>query len=221
MDLLVRILNRNRLYFLSFITFFLVAILFCCSFSKSTNFIFLNFIHTNSLNNFFKFYTYLGDGVLALIVFAVLIIFRKYLEAIHILLAFLTSGIVAQVIKNLAHAPRPRAFFRPGFYHNFIDGVTQTGWSSFPSGHTTTAFAVATVLALHARNKTWGILYLLLAIVEAYSRVYLGQHFLEDVVAGSLIGVFFAIGTYYFVRQIKIFRWNISPDPATSIIAMQ
>ena len=221
MDLLVRILNKNRLYFLSFFTFFLAAFLVCCSFSKSTNFIFLNFIHTNTLNSFFKFYTYLGDGVLALLVFAVLIIVRKYLEATHVLLAFLTSGIVAQVIKNLTHAPRPRAFFKPGFYHSFIDGVTLSGWTSFPSGHATTAFALATVLALHARNKRWGILYLLLAIGEAYSRVYLGQHFLEDVVAGSLIGVFFAIGTYYFVRHIKIFRWNISPDPATSIMAMQ
>lgn len=221
MELLVRILNRNRLYFLSFSIFLLFALIFCCTFSKATNFISLNFIHTHSLNNFFTFYTYLGDGVLALLVFAVLIIFRKYLEATHILVAFLTSGIVAQVMKNITHAPRPRAFFKPGFYSNFIEGVTQSGWTSFPSGHTTTAFALATVLALHARNKTWGILYLLLAIGEAYSRIYLGQHFLEDVVAGALIGVFFAIVTYYFVRQIKIFRWNISPDPASSIMAMQ
>src|SRR5690349_1021966 len=101
MDLLVRILNRNRLYFLSFSIFFLFALIFCCSFSKSANFISLNFIHTHSLNSFFTFYTYLGDGALALLVFAVLIIFRKYLEATHILVAFLTSGIVAQVIKNL------------------------------------------------------------------------------------------------------------------------
>jgi membrane-associated phospholipid phosphatase len=163
----------------------------------------------------------LGDGSLALLIFVILIIFRKYLEATHILVAFITSGIVAQVIKNLTHAPRPRAFFKPGAYSNFIDGVTQSGLTSFPSGHTTTVFALATILALHARNKNWGILYLLLAVGEAYSRVYLGQHFLQDVVVGSLIGVLFAIGTYYFVRQIRIFRWNISPDPATSIMAMQ
>jgi membrane-associated phospholipid phosphatase len=220
MKLLALILNRNKLYFLSFSMFFLVALVSCCAFSKSTNFISLNFFHTHYLDNFFTFYTYMGDGILALLVFVALIIFRQYLNATHILLAFITSGIAAQIIKNLSHAPRPREFFKPGAYGNFIEGVTHTGWASFPSGHSTTAFALATILALHTRNKVWGLLYLFLAIAEGYSRVYLGQHFLEDVVAGSLIGVFFAIGTFYFVRQIRIFRWNISPDPATSFMAM-
>jgi membrane-associated phospholipid phosphatase len=221
MNLLTRILTRNRLYFISYSILFLVALIFCCSFSKSSNFVSLNFIHTRFLNYFFTFYTKMGDGLLALLIFVALIFFRQYLKASHILVVFITSGIAAQVIKNITHAPRPRAFFKPGAYANFIEGVTQSGWASFPSGHTTTAFALATILALHARNKAWSLVYLLLATGEAYSRVYLGQHFLEDVVAGSLIGVFFAVGTFYFMRNVRIFRWNIAPDPATSIMAMQ
>ncbi len=221
MNLLLRILNRNKFYFICFGAFFLIAIVFCCSYTKSSNFIALNFVHTHNLDFFFTFYTFLGDGSLAIIIVLLLVLIRRYLAALHVLVAFLTSGIIAQIIKNLSHAPRPRAFFKPDTYSYFIDGVTQSGWSSFPSGHTTTAFALATILALHSRNKAWSLFYLLLALGEAYSRVYLGQHFLEDVVAGSLIGVFFAIGTFFLVRQVKLFRWNIAGDPASSIMAIQ
>jgi len=216
-----RILQGNKLFFIGFAVFLIACILGCLVFSKSSSFIALNFVHTSWLNNFFTFYTFLGDGLLAVIIFAVLLVFRRYLIAIQLILAFLPSGIVAQVIKNLTHAPRPRVFFKPAMYSNFIDGVTQTGWASFPSGHATTAFALATILALHTRNKRWSILFLFLAIGEAYSRIYLGQHFLVDVAVGSLIGVFFALGIFLWVRPLKLFRWNLVEDPASSVIAIQ
>jgi membrane-associated phospholipid phosphatase len=63
-------------------------------------------------------------------------------------------------------------------------------WQSFPSGHTMTAFALALFLSILIRNKFWGVLLLILAILVAYSRVYLFQHFPKDVFAGSIFGVF-------------------------------
>ena len=89
--------------------------------------------------------------------------------------------------------PRPKEFFAPGQYAYFIDGVTHTGFSSFPSGHSTSIFALATLLALFEKNKKWNIGYLLGAVAVGYSRIYLGQHFLGDVLVGSFIGVSLAI----------------------------
>jgi undecaprenyl-diphosphatase len=57
---------------------------------------------------------------------------------------------------------------------------------SFPSGHTMTAFAVATPLSLFYPDLTIGLLFCALSI--AMSRILLGMHFLSDVVAGALIG---------------------------------
>ena len=57
---------------------------------------------------------------------------------------------------------------------------------SFPSGHTMTAFAVATSLSLFYPTLVIGLLFCALSI--AASRILLGMHFLSDVVAGALIG---------------------------------
>ena len=57
---------------------------------------------------------------------------------------------------------------------------------SFPSGHTMTAFAVATPLLLFYPTLTIGLLFCALSI--AASRILLGMHFLSDVLAGALIG---------------------------------
>jgi len=57
---------------------------------------------------------------------------------------------------------------------------------SFPSGHTITAFAVATPLVLFYPSLTVGVMFC--AISVTVSRVLLGMHFLSDVVVGALIG---------------------------------
>jgi len=60
---------------------------------------------------------------------------------------------------------------------------------SFPSGHTVTAFSTAVVITYWCKNKGWGLPLLLVAILVGYSRMYLSEHFFEDVTAGSVIGV--------------------------------
>jgi undecaprenyl-diphosphatase len=59
--------------------------------------------------------------------------------------------------------------------------------SSFPSGHAATAFAAATVVALLRPALRWPAL--VVASAVAFSRVYLGVHFLSDVLAGAALGV--------------------------------
>jgi len=66
-------------------------------------------------------------------------------------------------------------------------------YNSFPSGHTVTAFSAAVVLSYVSVNKRYGFIFLLLAIGVAYSRMYLSQHFFEDVTAGSILGTFSTI----------------------------
>ncbi len=156
---------------------------------KSQAFILLNTYHSFFLDNFFIYYTYLGDGIFALCLTALLFFyFKKKQMALALLLSFSISGLVAQTIKNLIAAPRPRLFFESNEYAHFINGVSLANNSSFPSGHTTSAFAVATVLALMIKDKRWQIFLLLIASIVGYSRIYLAQHFLLDVIIGAIIG---------------------------------
>lgn len=217
MSTVLRLMRANRLFAGIFLLFLLVSLISCACYSKSHCFIMLNSLHSSMLDYFFIYYTILGDGWLALILFLGLLLFRRLLQSFQVLAAYLSSGMAAQVIKYLSPAPRPKVFFQPEQYAYFIEGITRGGWSSFPSGHTTTAFAVATVLALHAQHKWMGIGYLLLAIGVGYSRIYLGSHFLEDVIAGAILGVIFGTVSVMLLQQVKFldrFQNNAPSSPA-------
>ena len=149
--------------------------------------------HRTWLDNFFIVYTNIGDGLFSIFVGVLLLLIRRFKMAWQVLAAYAISGLLAQLLKNLVYSPRPKEFFKMKEHIYMIDGITLTGNSSFPSGHTVSAFALATVLAVGSKNKKWSTLYLLPAILVGYSRMYLAQHFLQDVLAGSVIGVLTAI----------------------------
>ena len=219
MNPIMRTLYGSRLFISAFTIYLLLSFICCSLYSKTSCFIHLNVVHTATLDTFFTWYTTLGDGFVALVLFIVFMLSRRYLQGVHIMAAYLSSGIIAQIIKRSTHMPRPKAFLQPEQYNHFIEGVTCGGWTSFPSGHTTTAFAVATILALYTRNKWKSLLYLLLAISVGYSRIYLGQHFPEDVLAGSIIGVFFAGWIYVVIPELKIFGRRLAGEQSTPAIA--
>ncbi len=82
-----------------------------------------------------------------------------------------------------------------------LDGIQVHSMMSFPSGHSTTAFAIALFLTLTVKNKYWSPVFLLLAILAGYSRLYVAQHFFADVVMGSVIGVFVGLITYVLLER--------------------
>jgi membrane-associated phospholipid phosphatase len=83
--------------------------------------------------------------------------------------------------------PRPRRFFVERLHDiYFVPGVeVLDNFRSFPSGHSVCAFTAATVFSYYVKNKYWSLVFLLLAALVAYSRMYMSQHFLEDVTAGA------------------------------------
>ena len=85
---------------------------------------------------------------------------------------------------------------------HFVEGVDINIHLSFPSGHTTTAFAIFTMLTLFARNKNWGFVFVILAWLTGYSRCYLFQHFPEDILGGVVIGVFSSIIVYTWLMNL-------------------
>ncbi|CAB3288360.1 Lipoprotein B [Methanocaldococcus lauensis] len=78
---------------------------------------------------------------------------------------------------------------------------------SFPSGHTTYAFTLATSLLLNYSKKI-GLLFLIWAIFVGYSRVYVGVHYSFDVIGGLIIGIFCGYLTKLniekFIERLKL-----------------
>ncbi|MGN6420868.1 MAG: phosphatase PAP2 family protein [Pseudobacter sp.] len=173
-------------------------ILIVCCFTKTTSFVAANFFHCPELDWLFTHYTNLGDGIVVLILVVGYFLSKKRSLALKVLATFLLSGLAVQILKELFHAPRPKTFFTENFYRHFIEGVTHGGYASFPSGHTTTAFAVAAILSFNTNKTPVCIISFWAAALVGYSRIYLGQHFLEDVIAGIITGVTSSIIVEYF-----------------------
>jgi membrane-associated phospholipid phosphatase len=201
MNKLQSLLVANRNFFIGFLFFFLVGLVFLLTEGKAASFLYLNPYHQTTLDNFFIYLTFLGDGLFSITIFLIFLFLRRYSQACQLMVAFLVSALFAQVLKNLFSMPRPKEFFAPGQYAYFINGVTHAGFSSFPSGHSTSVFALATLLALFEKNKKWNTLYLLGAVAVGYSRIYLGQHFLGDVLVGSFIGVSLAVLVHWLFSK--------------------
>lgn len=204
MKTLKGIIAGNRLFFSLWLLFFAVGLFFLLRLGKAESFVDLNPYHQSTLDTIFVWITFLGDGTFTVIVFVILLIRRHWSHATQVIAAFLFSALLAQILKSLFSMPRPKQFFAPGAYPYFIKGVTGIGFASFPSGHTTSIFALATLLAIFAKNRNTKIACLLGAVLVGYSRIYLGQHFLGDVLMGSCIGTITAVLVHWlFVQKLQ------------------
>lgn len=133
-----------------------------------------------------KFITSLGDrGWFWLAIAMGFLVFPKTRKAgICIGAAVSLGGVCTNLlIKNWKKRPRPYDAI-----HELERLIGKQHDWSFPSGHTTASFAAAQIIYLMV-SKQWGTAALTLASLVAYSRMYLGVHYLSDVLAGVSIGM--------------------------------
>jgi membrane-associated phospholipid phosphatase len=163
----------------------------------------INQYHHPILDAFFANITHLGDGLILIIPF-VLFIFHKYCYFLLLACSTLIHLVLVHVAKKwVFHGmPRPAEFFKDiPFYE--IPGIELHHWGSFPSGHTTTAFMLASFfyLVLPKKIKIHSLV-MGIAFLVGFSRVYLMQHFLMDVLAGALLGIFSSLISYFIVLNV-------------------
>ncbi|HMP92783.1 MAG TPA: phosphatase PAP2 family protein [Phnomibacter sp.] len=181
-----------RPFWVGLLIFWLICLLAIASVSKATSFFWLNQWHNRPLDVLFTGVTYLGDGLLVILLVAVLLVLKKYYPAFAILAGYLVSGLGAQIFKALIKMPRPYNYFQAkGIDIHNIEGITlQHSINSFPSGHTATAFAlVLSLLMVFPDLRRLQIVLFLAAIAIGYSRIFVGNHFLPDVLVGSMLGI--------------------------------
>lgn len=150
---------------------------------------FVNWISRHLHNPFFDllmpFITALGNYGAIWFVFSLLLLARKRtrrwgIMSVLALFAALLSG--EFIIKNIVARARPFTHI-PGLSLLIPKPLTY----SFPSGHTASSFAAATVIAF--MDKRLGRWALVLAALIAFSRLYLSVHYITDILAGILLGV--------------------------------
>jgi membrane-associated phospholipid phosphatase len=196
---------RNNQWFL---LPYLISAMFCLmvimSYSQSSIHLFLNSHYNDFADVFFKYLTYLGDGIIYPFLIAGLI-FMRFRYAFFILAVYAVSGLFTQLLKRtyFNHVPRPTKFFEGTANLHLVNGVKQLSWHSFPSGHSASAFAIMICFALLTKNNLIKLICFIIAALTAYSRVYLSQHFLVDILAGSFVGVLTGLWMYHVITPLN------------------
>lgn len=168
----------------------------------------INSWNSSFFDVFFKYLTYAGDGVFVAI--GVLMIgllgFKqfKWSPFVYGWGLLIASGALAQFFKRIVYfdALRPIAFLQDQQLH-LIEGVEMHHHHSFPSGHTTAAFAFFGFVSIRyfSGKPKMQVLMAFIAALVGYSRIYLSQHFLEDVLAGMLLGSFCLLTSLWFIPK--------------------
>ncbi len=204
MQAIGHIISANRWYFIGFAIILIVTLIPQLVQSQNMLFLEVNNGHTITLDKFFYWLTYLGDGISFIAIILVLLFF-SYSKALNGLVIFLASSLVAQLLKNLFfnNYYRPFKALSADNVLHIPDGITPLLNNSFPSGHTVTAFSIATFLVLINPKRIIWLPLLITAWLIGFSRIYLTHHFPVDVWAGAILGtgstliVFWLVGSNF------------------------
>ena len=179
----------------------------------------LNSHHSSLQDSFFKYYSVFAEWPLYVLALLPLL-WKKIKITVFFAMCELTGGAILQLLKHTFCMDRPVSVFE--HYHNLVlplvQGVNMYHGNSFPSGHASTFFMFYTccmiILANHYCRKdkphdlrtqillnTSLFLLLVFAVMGAYSRVYLSQHFVSDVCVGSIIGFTIPFLMFYLCRD--------------------
>ena len=176
--------------------------LFLFAYGKTNSFILVNGNYNKELDQFFRYVTVLGDGLIYVPLVVYCILFnRKFLLPVIfaiIICTFLTHFLKRVVFPN---DMRPVSLEIERVIIHKVQGVPMNRRHSFPSGHTSTAFTLALLLVHTMRKPVWSFVLPLIALMVGYSRVYLAQHFVSDVLAGMGIGLFTATLSLWLYEQ--------------------
>lgn len=155
-----------------------------------------------------KIATFLGNGGIIWLTACACLLFRSETRraSVTALLSLLFSILINNaMLKHLVARARPHDRIQ-----NLIVLIRRPRDFSFPSGHTSSSFAVATVFL--SMLPLWaGLTAMTLAVLIAFSRLYLGAHYPSDVVCGVVLGVLFGLAALYLMPLLLRSSWL--PDP--------
>ena len=140
--------------------------------------------HPRWLDRLMWGFTQIGNGITSGVLALILFFNGHHLPAYELILGTITLWLVVELVKALVHRGRP--FIR--LTQTRIVGSRARG-RSFPSGHTSQAFFLATLIAAYFHAGAWAVCLLYaIALAVGITRIYVGAHYPRDVLAGAILG---------------------------------
>jgi membrane-associated phospholipid phosphatase len=159
----------------------------------------INSFHSPRADLFFKIITS-GAEITIPILFLGYLIWKKNAWLKSYVISYIFSTLIVQFLKLIVfnHALRPLAYFR-GQAHSWhlAQNLLISEYNNMPSGHTSAAWFMCFWISLLANKPLITLIMVFYAILVAYSRVYLFQHFPVDTAVGAMIGTGVSLLVYY------------------------
>lgn len=162
---------------------------------------------------FFWLYSYKWTWIPFYVCFVIIFIYKKNWK--EFILTLLSVALVILLCDQIASSFFKPIFqrFRPTHHPDFHDQVQivlgyKGGMYGFISSHAANSFGFATLMAFIFRNRLFTCMIMIFSLINGYSRIYLGVHFISDVVVGSLVGIIIGYMVYklYHISRIYILK---------------
>jgi len=205
------VLQQIRLFFIPYLIILCACLIIKLIYSREVIYFAVNSRNSAWADYIAPYVTDIGNGW-TVITLAVILALFNFRGALLIATSYGLTSILVQIVKRIIGAPRPKLYFQDQLSHiHFVKGMYIDTFDSFPSGHSVTAFSAAVAITYLCKDKRWAVLLLFVAILVGCSRMYLSEHFFEDVVAGSIMGVLVTVFWLSWLDNKKFLHtpaWN-------------
>ena len=200
--------SYNIYFFIPFLLWVSLGGIALLIYDEKVLFASVNAHYYSSTDVLMYYVTTLGEGIISGVVLLLLLYMRSFRNWWYFSAAMLSNVLppfIIQVIKHSVKAPRPLNYFKGAQWIHILPEWPRLMNNSFPSGHTCAAFCFFTLIAIFLRPgyKWLGMVFFFLAMLVAYSRLYLAAHFFIDVYVGSIIGTIFTTLIIFLLNRYQ------------------
>lgn len=161
----------------------------------------INSSHSDFFDTFFAFFTSKETWIPLYLVLLVVILMKYRRTGLWLVLALILTIVLSDqlsgLFKMLIQRPRPsHAIALKGLLNL---PVGEGGLYGFVSSHAANSFALAVLAASISKSRRIWAVMIIWAILNAYSRIYVGVHYPFDVLGGALLGILIGWGMYRLV----------------------
>jgi membrane-associated phospholipid phosphatase len=204
MDFKQDVFRKNYFFFSGFFLFVFSSLAVTQYFGRDELHLLINGYHHPFFDAFFKYFSKFGPIFFILTVLLYVIKNKNYKAFFLLISSYVFNFLIATIVKKLffIHVHRPTYYFsHKEIDLHLIDGVMSQIPFTFPSGHAAESFMLMLFICMMFKQKSIQFFAVFIAILMAFSRVYLSKHFLIDTVGGSFLGVFVIVFMYYFYQN--------------------
>jgi membrane-associated phospholipid phosphatase len=193
--------NKVVIYYLSGLIIFEVVVLtYVFLFDRLDQMSLINSFNSSGADFLFKIISSGAEITIPILLLGYLI-WKKSIFLKSYVISYIFSTVIVQFLKLVVFkdALRPLAYFKgQGHAWHLVQNLLINEYNSMPSGHTSAAWFVCFWISLVAQKPFLTVLIIFYAMLVAYSRVYLFQHFPVDTAVGAMIGTGVSLLVYYF-----------------------